>query len=143
MLIRPGQFYCTNCTILYKCNIIVNTITAEKTDDHLGRSTLLTIVDNAIYHFKPTKTATPNFFFSNINLINISDYGKAIDQVALTIAHYSNTISQPMDYQPNIGSVLTLHLCSAHSITATTLPKAVPHLVVIYQSCQIKLFVLI
>ena len=35
-------------------------------------------------------------FFPNINLININDYGLVIDQIALTIAHNSNTIRQTM-----------------------------------------------
>ena len=38
----------------------------------------------------------------------------------------------------SVGDVLMLHFCSASSVTAMTLPFAVPHLVVIY-TCPARL----
>ena len=53
------------------------------------------------------------------------DNSLVIDQVALTIAHNSNTINQTMDNRPSIGSVFTLHSCCACSVIAMPLPIAV------------------
>ena len=51
------------------------------------------MVDHAIGHCRPKNCNNPNYFLLNINLINITDYGLAINYVALTIAYKSNTIS--------------------------------------------------
>ena len=69
------------------------------------------------------------FYFTNlnINLISITEYSMAIDQVKLAIAHDGNTISQTIDNKLSIGSVLTLHFFSVFSITAKTLSIAIPY----------------
>ena len=105
----------------------------------MGRSTSLSIVNHAVRLFKRGHNCNIHqiipFAILNINVINTADYSRAIDQVALIVAYYSNTISQIIEYQLSIGAVLTLHSYRACRVTAMTLPIAVPYLVIIYTSC--------
>ena len=71
------------------------------TDDQLGRSTLLSMVDLAIGYFKLRHNGnihqTIPFAVLNINSLNIVNYSMAIDQVALSLTQYSNIIGQTIN----------------------------------------------
>ena len=103
----PRQLYHVDKTwtvLLYKLHHIIYAQYytkhhyGRKTDDYLGESTSLGIVDHSVDHYMLSNSCNIHqilFYFAilSINLINIMNYNLVIDQAALTIVYNKNTIS--------------------------------------------------